>query len=73
MTTNKELFPLIDEYNIAMENKRMLARVCLAYGLSMSEDAKDAFNRYDAALEKCKRLARRINEKAGEQLINIGR
>lgn len=68
--TNK-LKELIAEYNIEMEQKRMMAGVCMAYGLSQREDARAAWNSYDEHLTNCKRLGREINRLSGKQMVRL--
>lgn len=68
---DNKLKELIAEYNIEMEQKRMMAGVCMAYGLSQSEDAKAAWNSYDEHLANCKRLGREINRLSGKQMVRL--
>ena len=68
---NEKLNELIAQYNIEMEQKRMMGGVCLAYGMSQSEDANRAWKSYDEHLANYKRLAREINELSGKQMIRI--
>lgn len=68
---NELIGKLISEYNIEMEQKRMMGRVCMAYGMARSEDADMAWKSYDEHLANCKRLAKKINELSGKQLIRI--
>lgn len=68
--TNK-LKELIAEYNIEMEQKRMMGRVCMAYGLSQSKHANAAWKSYDEHLANCKRLGREINRLSGKQMVRL--
>ena len=68
---NAKLDSLMAEFNTEMRQKRMMGRVCMAYGMSKSKDAKRAWESYDEHLANCKRLAIEINEVSGKQLIRI--
>ena len=68
---NNKLNKLIAEYNVEIEQKRMMASVCMAYGLSQSKDAKAAWKSYDEHLANCKRLGREINRLSGKQMVRL--
>ena len=57
-----ELKELFKEYNSEMEAKRKMGQVCLAYGMSQSEDAKRAWESYDAHVARCNELRKQIEE-----------
>ena len=57
-----ELKDLLKEYDSEMEAKRKMGQVCFAHGLSQSEDAKRAWESYDAHLARCNELRKQIEE-----------
>lgn len=64
-----ELKELFKEYNSEMEAKRKMGQVCLAYGMSQSEDAKRAWESYDAHVARCNELRKQIEEVYGNHEI----
>lgn len=57
-----ELAYLLQEFKQEFELKRMMGRVCLAYGLSQSEDAKGAWEAYNRHLHRCEELKSMIDQ-----------